>query len=138
MEDFHRQKHSPLSIFPSCPGSTLELATEIIFINLGPNGFREELQIWIFSIIVPEHMPTDTPHVSTFFCLWQIHFSDHISLRCRLSAETERWISFRFMFPCIEPAAVPTDSWNVLDLCVLNFCKIQVCIHLCLIFHKSI
>ena len=38
MEDLHWQKHSPLSIFPSCPVSTLELATEIIL--------RDDLTFW--------------------------------------------------------------------------------------------
>jgi len=125
MEDFHRQKHSPLSIFPSCPGSTLELPTEIILINLGPDWFRKELKRWITFIISLKHLFIDDTQLSTSVLIWQIHFSDHASLRCRLSAETKTGISFRFMFPCIEPAAVLTDPWNVLDLCVLDFSHIS-------------
>jgi len=125
MEDFHRQKHSPLLIFPSCPGSTLELATEIILINLGPDWFRKELKRWITSIIILKHLFIDDTQLCMSILIWQIHFSDHASLRCRLSAETERGISSRFIFPCIEPAAVPTDPWNMLDLCVLDFSHIS-------------
>jgi len=121
MEDFHRQKHSPLSIFPSCPGSTLELPTEIILINLGPDWFRKKLKIWITSIIILKHLFIDYTQLCMGIFIWQIHFSDHAGLRCRPSAETERGINSRFMFPCIEPAAVLTDAWNVLNLCVLDF-----------------
>jgi len=75
MEDLYRQERSPLSIFPSCPGSTLELATEIIL--------RDDLTFWSGS-----------------------------------SAEV-------VVFRRIKMTAVLTDSWNVLNLCVLDFSHIS-------------
>jgi len=75
MEDLHWQKHSPLSIFPSCPVSTLELATEIIL-------------------------------------------RDDLTFRSSSSAEV-------VVFRRIKITAVPTDPWNVLDLCELDFSHIS-------------
>ena len=75
MEDLHRQKHSPLSIFPSCPVSTLELPTEIIF-------------------------------------------RDDLTFRSSSSAKV-------VVFRRIKMTAVLTDSWNVLNLCVLDFSHIS-------------